>query len=95
MNRKSLTFGESNVAALAAFFGAFGGTLVLSAVAILSDLLTDGSFSESDGYSTLTMVLTQVLMFAGAFFYRTKGRWRGGWRHASDGARQRKTHIVH
>ncbi|MDR2091116.1 MAG: CPBP family intramembrane metalloprotease [Clostridiales bacterium] len=69
MDRKTLTFGESNVAALAAFFGALGGTLILSAVALLIDIPTGGSFSSSDGYLLLTMVSTQFLMFAGAFFY--------------------------
>jgi membrane protease YdiL (CAAX protease family) len=69
MNRKSLTFGESNVAALSAFFGMAGGTLIFTAVASVADIWTDGAFSKSGGYDAALMVLTQVLMFAGAFFY--------------------------
>jgi membrane protease YdiL (CAAX protease family) len=69
MNRKTLTFGESNVAALSAFFGMAGGTLILTAAATLTDMLTDGSFSESVEFGELLMVLTQLFMFAGAFFY--------------------------
>ncbi|MDR2046717.1 MAG: CPBP family intramembrane metalloprotease [Clostridiales bacterium] len=77
MERKTLTFGESNVAAITAFAGTVAGSLIVSLTAMLIALAAGNgvggdavdAVAGSAGMTVLLLALTQVLLFAGAAFY--------------------------
>ncbi|MDR3263498.1 MAG: CPBP family intramembrane metalloprotease [Clostridiales bacterium] len=69
MKRKALTFGESNVSIITAFAGSIAGATIIAGLVMIANAFNGGSFAESTDFAYITLALTQLLMFGGAFFY--------------------------